>query len=238
MNEGAKEVSKHTIIWDFDGTILPLEPYDSEQALLMHLLDRPEEKMPFFNLLFTRFVVYADRKEWFRRAFKMHFERSLRGRKIEILDRFAEFIATTIPMEDRNTYHALKDNGHEMVVLSCGTADLSERILKAAGIGSCFNAIEANRFRIEGDEITGVEVCMPEPEDKVGWLEDRGIHPNETIVVGDGYTDLPLLEWTENPVMIDRFGNKRPRYGNRGFTFISSIPEVVPYVQELASSSE
>ena len=129
-------MTKHTIIWDFDGTILPLSPYDSEQALLMHLLNRRDKKMSLFNRLFTRFVVFADRREWFRRVFKMHFERSLRGKKIGLLDHFAELIATTIPSEDRNTYHALKENGHEMVVLSCGTADLSERILMAAGIWS------------------------------------------------------------------------------------------------------
>ncbi len=28
-----------TIIWDFDGTLLPLSPYDSEQTLTLYKLD-------------------------------------------------------------------------------------------------------------------------------------------------------------------------------------------------------
>jgi len=28
-----------TIIWDFDGTILPLAPFDSEQSLLLNRMD-------------------------------------------------------------------------------------------------------------------------------------------------------------------------------------------------------
>ncbi len=29
-------MQKYTIIWYFGGTILPLEPYDSEQSLIVH----------------------------------------------------------------------------------------------------------------------------------------------------------------------------------------------------------
>lgn len=36
-------MKKITIIWDFDGTILPHEPYDSEQSLLIHVMNRPQK---------------------------------------------------------------------------------------------------------------------------------------------------------------------------------------------------
>ena len=37
----------------------------------------------------------------------------------------------------------------DMIVLSCGTVDLSERILRFAGIEDCFGLIEGNRFQFD-----------------------------------------------------------------------------------------
>ena len=52
-----------TIIWDFDGTILPSDPYDSEQTLLLYKLAAVEGKMSFFRRMVAKVVIYADRKE-------------------------------------------------------------------------------------------------------------------------------------------------------------------------------
>ena len=38
-----------TIIWDFDGTLLPSDPYDSEQTLLRYKLTAVEEKISIFK---------------------------------------------------------------------------------------------------------------------------------------------------------------------------------------------
>ena len=35
----------YTIIWDFDGTILPSDPYDSEQTLLLYKVNGAGEKI-------------------------------------------------------------------------------------------------------------------------------------------------------------------------------------------------
>ena len=53
---------------------------------------------------------------------------------------------------------------------------------------------------------------VPDPDDKLEFAKKLKLSPERTIVVGDGYTDLPLLKWSSIPVMIDRNGKKKKRF--------------------------
>ncbi|MGD8755949.1 MAG: HAD family hydrolase, partial [Desulfobacterales bacterium] len=123
--------------------------------------------------------------------------------------------------------YKLKENGYDMMVLSCGTADLSERVLKIAGLLNCFSLIEGNRFQFDEDRINGMELRLPDPKGKLHMMQKLNLSPVSTMVVGDGYTDLPLLDWSALPVLIDRSGKKKKYFSDRNFYFISSIPEIV-----------
>jgi len=57
-------MKNYTIIWDFDGTILPSDPYDSEQTLLLYKLNAPEEKTSLVKSIVAKAVIYADKREW------------------------------------------------------------------------------------------------------------------------------------------------------------------------------
>jgi phosphoserine phosphatase len=111
-----------------------------------------------------------------------------------------------------------------MMVLSCGTVDLSERVLKFAGLSDCFNRIAGNRFRFDADRIVGMQLRLPNPEDKLAMIKKLNLSADHTIVIGDGYTDLPLLNWASIPVIIDRSGKKKKQFTSHHFYFISSIP--------------
>ena len=119
-----------------------------------------------------------------------------------------------------------------MMILSCGTADLSERVLEIAGLRDCFRLIEGNRFRFIKEQITGMNFHIPDPDDKLTFAKNLNLSPEHTIVVGDGYTDLPLLNWSSIPVMIDRSGQKKKRFTSHDFYFISSIPELINIIEE------
>ena len=62
--------------------------------------------------------------------------------------------------------------------------------------------------------------------------------PDRTIVVGDGYTDLPLLNWTSIPVMMDRTGRKKKQFAFHRFYFITSIPEIKGLLKNLSTRNE
>jgi phosphoserine phosphatase len=224
-------MKKYTIIWDFDGTLLPNDPYDSEQSLLNYKLYESEEKISLFLRALTQTLIYADNRERLRKMFKRFYVWFLKGTPVAELDLVSERLAAKIPGADQQVLKNLKAQGHTMMVLSCGTADLSERILNMAGIIDCFDVIEGNRFEIDNDQITGMNLQMMEPEDKVKFLNEMGIVSDATVAVGDGYSDIPLLNWSRVPIIIDRSGNKRKRFSDKEYYFVSSIPNVMKIIE-------
>ena len=225
-------MEKPTIIWDFDGTILPLAPFDSEQSLLLHRMNQPEEPFGLLKKGCVRALIYADQRERLRRIFKISYIRLLKGTPSKVLDEVCRDLAEKISTEDRNVFWQLKADGYDMMVLSCGTADLSERVLTFAGLLDCFSRIEGNRFQFDTDRIVGMQLRLPNPEDKLTMIKKLNLSPDRTIVVGDGYTDLPLLNWASIPVIVDRSGQKKKRFTSHNFYFISSIPEIMNIIEE------
>ncbi len=225
-------MQKYTIIWDFDGTILPNAPFDSEQSLLRFRMNQPEEPFGWLKKGCARAIIYADQRERFRKTFKKTYVRLLKGTPASTLDQVCRQLSQKISTVDRRVLKELADAGHEMIVLSCGTADLSERVLEIAGLRDCFRLIEGNRFRFIKEQITGMNFHIPDPDDKLTFAKNLNLSPEHTIVVGDGYTDFPLLNWSSIPVMIDRSGQKKKRFTSHDFYFISSIPELINIIEE------
>jgi len=219
-------MKKFTIVWDFDGTILPLEPFDSEQSLLIHGMNRVEKPFGWLKKGCARAIIYADRREWLRKTFKRSYIHFLKGLPVSALDEVCRRLAEKITHVDRQTIRALKHDGHTMLLLSCGTADLSERILTFAEIRDCFNLIEGNRFEFDENRIKGMDLRLPDPKDKLHMVHTLSLSPDRTIVVGDGYTDLPLLNWSAMPILIDRSGKKEKQFSAHNFYFITAIPQL------------
>jgi phosphoserine phosphatase len=215
-----------TIIWDFDGTLLPLAPYDSEQTLTLYKLDETLPGPPHIVRAIARLLIDADRRQMFRKTFKRFYIQLMKGTPAAALDHIGRRLSDRIPHEDRKTILRLTAENYSMVVLSCGTADLSERTLTHAGLGDCFDSIVGNRFKINRGLINGMTLHVTNPADKVKWLKKKGISANETIAVGDGYTDIPLLDWAKISIMMDRTGEKRIRYKHKNYRFISSPSEI------------
>lgn len=220
-----------TIVWDFDGTILPLEPFDSEQSLLIHAMNQTPKGFGWLKRIYAKAIIYADQRERLRKTFKISYTRMLKGTPSAALDRVCRILAEKISTADRNVFLKLKKDGYDMMVLSCGTADLSERVLRFAELLDCFSLIEGNRFQFADDRIRGMELRLPNPADKLQMMHRLDLPPDLTMVVGDGYTDLPLLEWSTMPVLIDRSGRKKKVFSDRHFYFISSIPEIMNIIK-------
>ena len=225
-----------TIVWDFDGTILPLEPFDSEQSLLIHAMNQTPKAFGWFKRIYAKAIIYADQRERLRKTFKISYTRMLKGTSSAALDQVCRVLADQITTADRNVFLKLKRDGHDMMVLSCGTADLGERVLKFAGLLNCFSLIEGNRFQFAGDRIRGMELRLPNPTDKLRMMHRLDLSPDLTMVVGDGYTDLPLLDWSTMPVLLDRSGRKKKIFSDRHFYFISSIPELTNIIEKIVNS--
>ena len=223
------------IIWDFDGTILPLEPFDSEQSLLTYRMAQCGQSFGRLKRAWARVIIFADRRERFRKTFKRSYIRLLKGTPSSALDVVSRNLAQKISTQERNVFRQLKADGYDMMVLSCGTADLSERVLKFAGLSDCFSRIEGNRFQFGADRIVGMQLRLPNPADKLALIKKLNLSPDKTIVVGDGYTDLPLLKWSSIPVVMDRSGMKKKEFASHHFYFISSTAQIMNLIEETVS---
>jgi phosphoserine phosphatase len=222
-------MKKNTMVWDFDGTLLPIDPYDSEQSLLVYQMQQTTGKFSFHEKLAARSIIYADKKEWLPgKYFKWPYARLLKGTPVHALDRVAEGLAQKISAIDRSSIRELAGCGYDMLVVSCGTADLIQRVLEFAGIAHNFSHILANCFIFKNNRIDGMRYSILTPEDKLAALATRHIRPEACIAVGDGYTDIPLLDKASVPILMDPTGGKHRLVKAKGYHTIASIPELIP----------
>ena len=128
------KMNRHYIVWDFDGTLVPNVPYDSEQSLLLYRLHQKGNGPSFFTRFLVRLLVYADRKEHLRKVFKRFYIHFLIGTSADIYDPVCTQLAAKISQTDRRALMRLSQQGHRMIVLSCGTVNLSEGTLEKAGL--------------------------------------------------------------------------------------------------------
>lgn len=96
------------------------------------------------------------------------------------------------------TVQAMKDAGIKLLLVSGGFTFFSDRVAKRLG----FDFAHANVLEIENGRLTGKLVTQPwgdivDGEEKKGMLlktaAQFGIQPNQTIAVGDGANDLPMM---------------------------------------------
>ena len=220
-----------TIVWDFDGTLIPNDPCDSEQTLMMYKLHEAGEKISLFTRTLAHLLIYADQKEHLRNVFKWFYIRLMRGSSTDIFDPVGRRLADKIPRADRQALRQLADEGHRMIVLSCGTVNLSEITLQKAGLGECFEIYAGNRFESDNGRISSMTQHIPNPEDKVGFLIAQNIDPVRCLAVGDGYTDIPMLDWAKISVLMDRNGRKEMKYAAKNYHVIRSLPEILNIIK-------
>jgi phosphoserine phosphatase len=219
-----------TIIWDFDGTLLPNDPFDSEQTLIRYKLYETDERIPLYIRALASALIYADQREYLRKMFKRFYIRFMTGTAVEMFDPVGSRLAAKIAKPDRQSLIQLADQGYRMIVLSCGTANLAESTLEKARVAGCFETIAGNRFESANGKISSMTLHIPNPEDKVRYLDKLKIEPDNCMAVGDGYTDIPMLDWVKFPVLLDRTGRKQPKLAHKDYRFVRSLPEIFDLV--------
>jgi phosphoserine phosphatase len=208
------------VLWDFDGTLIP---FDSEQFLL--------DSLPLAGLraLGARLFVYADRHGWDPAMLKVLYGWCLRQVSLTALEDICARIGTSIPEAERSALRALATRGVDMQVLSCGTADLSRGVLRAAGLADCFSRVLANPLIARDGRIAGIERRIFLPETKVDLVAQYGIPWEQIIAVGDGITDLPLLDRVGLPILI-AMGKRAARFAGRGYRIVPSLAEAIALI--------
>jgi phosphoserine phosphatase len=211
------------VVWDFDGTLIP---FDSEQYLVETL------PLPGLRRLGARLFVYGDRQGWDPGKLKRLYAWCLCGTPTAALDPICAQIARRISPPDRDGLKALAAAGIDMKVLSCGTADMSRGTLRAAGLVKAFSGVQANNLLTRDGHITGIERQIYLPETKVEIAAQYGLPWNEIVAVGDGLTDLPLLDQAERGILIAT-GERAARYADRGYEIVPTLSQAIAHIGNL-----
>ncbi len=207
-------------IWDFDGTLIP---FDSEQYLLETL------RLRGVRGLGARLFVYGDRRGWDPGALKRLYAWCLRGTPVAVLDGICARVAAQISEEDRAGLRALAGREIRLRILSCGTANLSQGTLRAAGLADVFEGVEANAFAVREGRIAGIERRIYWPETKVEIAAGYGVPWERVIAVGDGLTDLPLLDRAGLAVLIAG-EDRAARYADPGYQIVPTLGEAIAFI--------
>ena len=222
-------MTPHTIIWDFDGTLYPLRPLDSEQALLRMRRKQLRKGLSWIRGLWIEGLIYGDRHQWFRNRhsrtlYRILYSWALKNTPAAFLDRVAEDTAALIPFDDRKTLHELHGSCLRMLVISCGTLELCEKVLYKAGVRHCFENVRANPLILDAGSIVGGISQLVSAEDKLSLAKDLTHNtPGGVVAVGDGYTDIPLLDWVQYPVMVNHDQARPPKHAGKPYHFIPSV---------------
>lgn len=227
--------SKLHIVWDYDGTILPFVPYDSEQYLLDYLNKNSTPgrgSIPYYKKIVSKLAIYADNRELLGHSFKKYYNWILKSTDSAVLENVNNDLASFIPDSHVSTITGLNCQGYKMSIISCGTGDLCVSPLKKKKMDHCFSFVESNFFNYKDNMIHGMNYNVLKGEDKVYHAEKRGLKPEKTVVVGDGYTDVPLLDWSSFPVLIDPGGEKRKKLSHKNYHFIDEISQLTDLINK------
>ena len=104
-------------IWDFDRTLLPNDPYDSEQSLILYKLHETGKKIPLYLRELANILIYADNKERLRRTFKRFYVWFMKDTHVTELDRVSEHLAAKISAADRKVTRVLAKQAQKSIIL-------------------------------------------------------------------------------------------------------------------------
>ena len=177
------------VIFDFDGTLYPFRPYDSEQTLV---LSHAKTKGPLFRFRARRFV-RADQKGAFNNPqFYKRYEKMIRDVDPALVEKTARDLAALLSKED---IQAIKDLTKiaDLAILSLGTENMAEFFLDEIGLRDEFFLIKAKRIRWKKHKAS-LQVNIGEAECKRTNLNELRNTYGKIVAIGDGPTDIPMLE--------------------------------------------
>lgn len=218
------------IAFDFDGTLYPLRPYDSEQRLLL----KATERAGTLKRAIAKRAVLKDMKGMMHLGeFTDNYVKLTRNAPSTMLDDVVTDLCALVEPSALESLRSLKkDTEAELCIISCGTVNLIERYLTRMNVLEIFSDITGKVFDTTRGTLASVTISVRTPQDKVRILDDHiarivtttGVRPL-TVAIGDGPTDIPMLHHADLGILIDwdKLPGENPE--QRGFALAGSVDE-------------
>jgi len=222
------------IVCGFNGVIIPFLPYlpysgfYSSDIILVDYL-RTNNYLSFRKKILASYMVRSDRRT------RVHLGSFIKGQPSLVLENVSKIISTKISEEVLDVLSKLKGEGFELYVVSCN-ADLLINNSLFLRNESCrlFKSIIGNHVSVCGGGVVDYECVFKKGRDKVRFLEESlHLKPDDTIVVGASRDDIPLLEWSKYPILIDASRDGWKRYEKKNFIFMESVSMLPAIIRSL-----
>ncbi|MDT4762891.1 HAD family hydrolase [Sphaerochaeta sp. PS] len=191
---------KNLVAFDFDGTLYPIIPYDSEQRLI---LTNAKER-GHLNRLRAKRMVKKDREGRMAHGeFNQRYLDLLGGCTPSQVDQVARDLSSLV---DPSQFLLLEELSRhaELAILSCGTENIIHSFLAQHGIDHHFFMVSGKNLEFSSKGSKPSMVCsIASPEQKRAVFADLKRGYSHAIAVGDGPTDIPMLEQADLGLIID-----------------------------------
>ncbi len=219
---------KYLIAFDFDGTLYPLYPYDSEQRLILSTANGRGH----LNRLRAKRMVLKDIQGKMKHGeFNRRYAELLGGCKPSHIEEVAKDISALVDPEQFSLLKALSTLA-DLAILSCGTENIIHAFLS-------LHKIDHHFFQVSGKSLHFTQASKPEilctigsPEEKRSAFAELAKNYTHSIAVGDGPTDIPMLREADLALIIDWTGGES-RYPFETFSDLyTALERCLSYIEK------
>jgi len=221
------------IVWGYNGTIIPFLPYSafySSDHILIDFL-RTNNYLLFKKKLIASYVLKHDKSPFIQRWVMGHMGLFIKELPSIILENVSKILSAKISESALEVMQKLQRAGFDQYIVSCSTDSLIKNSMYFKGSDSLFRGIVGNHVTSYSGQIMDYTCTFRGGEDKIAFLEQTmRFTPENTIVIGASRNDIPLLEWSRYPILVDASREGWKKYEDKHFIFMESVnmvPEII-----------
>lgn len=190
---------KNLIAFDFDGTLYPIVNYDSEQRLML----RTARDRGLLARIRTQRAVRKDQRgDMLLDEFNHRYAKHLVGCKASFIDEVAQDLFSLVDIEQFRLLESLAEKA-DLIILSCGSENIIHKFLSLHKIDHLFKQVSGKSLHFGQGSRPTMQCTIDGPEGKRTILADLKQSYEQTIAIGDGPTDIPMLEEADLGLIIN-----------------------------------
>jgi phosphoserine phosphatase len=163
-----------------------------------------------------------------------HLGSFINGQPSIVLENVSKILSAKISDQAIKVMKVLQTQGFELYIVSCSTDSLLKSSLYFKGADTLFRGIVGNHVSSYSGQIMDYTCNFRSGKDKVAFLEQTmKLSPENTIVIGASQDDIPLLEWSRYPILVDASREGWKKYDDKHFIFMESIQMVPEIIKSL-----
>ena len=206
--------------------------YSSDHILIDYL--RTNNYLLFKKKLMASFMLRHDKSPAVKSWTRGHLGSFINGQPSIVLENVSKILSAKISDQAIKVMKVLQTQGFELYVVSCSTDSLLKSSLYFKGADTLFRGIVGNHVSSYSGQIMDYTCNFRSGKDKVAFLEQTmKLSPENTIVIGASQDDIPLLEWSRYPILVDASREGWKKYDDKHFIFMESIQMVPEIIKSL-----